>query len=96
VKTNGAALYTVDVDVQTRLKGRSALVTLTCLTRAGGILNELTAPTADEAIDGIRHHQSAIFCPQETEQIRVTLRNFGIGEMTFFRPELRRLPVPER
>jgi uncharacterized membrane protein len=96
IKTDGEALYTVDVDFQTRLRGSSALVTLTCLTQAGGVLNELTAPSPDQPINGVRRHQSGIYCPEETEQLRVTLRNSGAGEITFFRPALRTLPVPDR
>jgi hypothetical protein len=96
IKTSGAALYTLDVDIQSRLPGSRALVTLTCQTQAGGVLSELTAGTPGDRVDGTMHHQSAIFCPADTDQVRITLRNLGNGEMVFFSPALRRIPIPER
>jgi hypothetical protein len=42
------------------------------------------------------HHQSAIFCPADTDQVRITLRNLGNGDMTFIKPSLRRIPIPDR
>jgi uncharacterized membrane protein len=94
VKSAGPAVYTVDVDVQTQLPGSRALVTLTCVTQTGGVLEEITAPTDASPVNGLRHHQSAIICPAETDQVRVTLRNLGIGEMHFGVPELRRIVIP--
>jgi uncharacterized membrane protein len=96
IKTGGAALYTLDVDVQTRLTGGRALVTLTCQTQAGGVLSELTAGTSGERVNDVMHHQSAIFCPADTDQVRITLRNLGNGEMTFINPSLRKIQIPPR
>jgi hypothetical protein len=96
IKTGGGALYTLDVDVQTRLTGARALVTLTCQTQAGGVLSELTAGTSGERVNDVMHHQSAIFCPADTDQVRITLRNLGNGDMTFIKPSLRRIPIPDR
>jgi uncharacterized membrane protein len=96
VKTGGRALYTVDVDVQSRLLGSSALVKLTCQTQAGGVLNELTAGTQGTKVNDVMHHQSAIYCPEETAQVRITLTNLGNGEMTFMTPTLRKLAIPDR
>ena len=96
VKTGGAALYTVDVEVQSQLPGSRALVTLTCLTQTGGVLHELTASTGGERAEGVRHHQSAIPCPEDTDQVRITLRNLGVGEMTFTSFGVRKLDIPER
>ena len=96
IKTGGGALYTLDVDVQTRLTGARALVTLTCQTQAGGVLSELTAGTSGERVNDVLHHQSAIFCPSDTDQVRITLRNLGNGDMTFISPSLRRIPIPDR
>ena len=97
VKTTGAAIYTLDTDVRSRLPGSRAQVTLTCLTQTGGVLHELTAGTRGEREEGtrLRHHQSAIVCPADTMQVRVTLSNMGIGEMTYTEVRLRRLAIPE-
>jgi hypothetical protein len=96
VKTSGRALYTLDVDVQSRLLGSSALVTLTCQTQAGGVLNGLTAGTQGAKVNDVMHHQSAIYCPEETAQVRITLTNLGNGEMVFMTPTLRKLAIPDR
>jgi uncharacterized membrane protein len=96
VKTDGAALYTTDVDVRSRLPGSRALVTLTCLTQTGGVLHEITASTGRERVDGVAHHQSAVVCPANTDQIRIRLTNLGIGEMTFTNVGVRKLTIPDR
>jgi hypothetical protein len=94
IRSDGLALYTVDTDVRSRLPGSRALVTLACLTQAGGILNERTASTGSQLVGDTRPHQSAIVCPAETDQVRITLRNQGIGVMVFSLPQLRKIPIP--
>jgi hypothetical protein len=96
IEVNGAALYTVDVDVSTRLTGSDAVVTIACLTSTGVPLETLSSGTAGDAVGGSRHHRSAVVCPHETEQIRVTLANQGIGEMTYANFVVSRMPIPKR
>lgn len=93
--TTGAALYIVDVDVTSQLPGARAVVTLTCLTSTGVPLQTQSAGTSGEAEGGTRHHRSAIVCPDETDQIRITLTNMGIGEMTYGNLAISRTPIPD-
>ena len=96
VEQAGGAIYTVDVDVTTRLTGSDAVVTLSCLTSTGVPLETQSAGTAGEAEGGTRHHRSAVVCPHETEQLRITLTNEGIGEMTYANLVVSRTPIPKR
>ena len=96
LKTGGDALYAADLDVETRLPGSRALVTLACLTQAGSVLHQQTASTPEVAIGGVLHHQSAIVCPRNTSQLRITLRNQGVGEMTFTNLGVRKIEIPAR
>jgi hypothetical protein len=92
----GRQIVTVDVDVASQLPGSRAVVTIACLTNTGITLATQTAGTAGEFNNGVRHHQSAALCPQETARVRVTLANHGIGEMTWLNLTVRRTLIPDR
>ena len=94
VSTSGAALYMVDADVNTLGSGNEATVQLTCLSATGVALNDQISPTIGRR--GALHHRSAIVCPAETEQVKITLRNNSPRDQVWSGVSLGRIGIPDQ
>ena len=91
VDASGPALFVVDADVDTVGGGNQALVTLRCLSETSVVLNELTGRTAGRR--GLLHHRSAILCPAETTQVRITILNTSRSEQIWSNVTLGSNPI---
>ncbi|HQY31415.1 MAG TPA: glycosyltransferase family 39 protein, partial [Thermomicrobiales bacterium] len=84
VSISGPALVVFNADVETLGSGKAAQVILRCLSGTGVVLNESTAVTPGRR--NLLHHRSAIVCPEDTQQIRITLLNLLTSEQALAQP----------
>lgn len=88
----GAAIYTLQLNASTSVGGRGRAA-IQCLSVAGTPLREAEAPPFEAQLQP-QAARFTVFCPAETETVRMVLRNTGIGEVIFDDLSLRRLPIP--